>query len=190
MALENGVDSIEHGAKPDDEILRLFHERGAFLCVTLSPALPYALFDRSVTHLTEVEQFNGNVVMEGMIVCAKAALAHDIPIALGNDVGCQWVAQYDFWRELCYFHKYAGASNACALYCATGQSARLAGLGDVTGTLAPGMSADMIVAAENPLDDLRVLRTLDMVVARGRVIDRPKVKRNARLDAGLDPLLA
>ena len=190
VALENGVDSIEHGAKPDDEILRLFHERGAFLCVTLSPALPYALFDRSVTHLTEVEQFNGNVVFEGMVACAKAALAHDIPIALGNDVGCQWIAQYDFWRELCYFHKYAGASNACALYCATGQAARLAGLGDVTGTLAPGMSADMIVTAGNPLDDLRVLRTLDMVVARGRVIDRPKVKRNAQLDAGLDPLLA
>ena len=190
VALENGVDSIEHGAKPDEEILRLFHERGAFLCVTLSPALPYALFDRSVTHLTEVEQFNGNVVFEGMVACAKAALAHDIPIALGNDVGCQWIAQYDFWRELCYFHKYTGASNACALYCATGQAARLAGLGDVTGTLAPGMSADMIVTAGNPLDDLRVLRTLDMVVARGRVIDRPKVRRNAQLDAGLDPLLA
>ena len=63
-------------------------------------------------------------------------------------------------------------------------------LGGVTGTLAPGMSADMIVAAGNPLDDLRVLRTLDMVVARGRVIDRPKVRRNAQLDAGLDPLLA
>ena len=190
VALQNGVDSIEHGAKPDEEILRLFHERGAFLCVTLSPALPYALFDRSVTHLTEVEQFNGNVVFEGMVACAKAALAHDIPIALGNDVGCQWIAQYDFWRELCYFHKYTGASNACALYCATGQAARLAGLGGVTGTLAPGMSADMIVAAGNPLDDLRVLRTLDMVVARGRVIDRPKVRRNAQLDAGLDPLLA
>ena len=190
VALENGVDTIEHGAKPDAEILRLFEERGAFLCATFSPALPYARFDRAVTHLTEDEQFNGRVVFDGMIACAKAALAHDIPIALGNDVGCQWVAQYDFWRELCYFHKYAGASNACALYCATGQSARLAGLGDVTGTLAPGMSADMIVAAENPLDDLRVLRTLDMVVARGRVIDRPKAKRNARLDAGLDPLLA
>ena len=27
-------------------------------------------------------------------------------------------------------------------------------------------------------------------VARGRVIDRPKAKRNARLGAGLDPLLA
>ncbi len=109
---------------------------------------------------------------------------------LGNDTSCQWVAQYDFWRELCYFHEYAGASNACALYCATGQSARMAGLGDVTGTLRPGLCADMLVTSKNPLADLRALRTLDMVVARGRIIDRPRPKRNARLDAGLDTLLA
>lgn len=38
--------------------------------------------------------------------------------------------------------------------------------------------------------DMRALRTLDMVVARGRIIDRPRPKRNARLDAGLDTLLA
>ena len=190
IALQNGVDSIEHGAAPDDEILRLFEERGAFLCATFSPALPYARFDRAVTHLTEDEQFNGHVVFDGMIACAKAALAHGIPVVLGNDTSCQWVAQYDFWRELCYFHEYAGASNACALYCATGQSARMAGLGDVTGTLRPGLCADMLVTSENPLADLRALRTLDMVVARGRVIDRPRPKRSARLDAGLDTLLA
>lgn len=35
-----------------------------------------------------------------------------------------------------------------------------------------------------------VRRILGNPVARGRVIDRPKAKRNARLDAGLDPLLA
>ena len=48
----------------------------------------------------------------------------------------------------------------------------------------------MLVTSENPLADLRALRTLDMVVARGRIIDRPRPKRNARLDAGLDTLLA
>lgn len=78
-ALENGVDSIEHGAKPDAEILRLFKDTGAFLCTTISPALPYALFDRSITHATEVEQYNGTIVFEGIIDCAKAALANDIP---------------------------------------------------------------------------------------------------------------
>ena len=66
----------------------------------------------------------------------------------------------------------------------------MAGLGDVTGTLRPGLCADMLVTSENPLDDLRALRTLDMVVTRGRIIDRPRPKRNARLDAGLDTLLA
>ena len=60
VALENGVDSIEHGAKMDDAMIELFKERGAFLCTTISPALPYALFDRSITNATEVEQYNGN----------------------------------------------------------------------------------------------------------------------------------
>ena len=59
VALENGVDSIEHGAKMDDDMIRLFKEKNAFLCTTLSPALPYALFDRSITNATEIEQFNG-----------------------------------------------------------------------------------------------------------------------------------
>jgi imidazolonepropionase-like amidohydrolase len=59
VALENGVDSIEHGAKIDDDTIKLFKERKAFLCTTISPALPYALFDRSITNATEVEQFNG-----------------------------------------------------------------------------------------------------------------------------------
>ncbi len=47
-ALKNGVDSIEHGAAPTDEKIRLFKERNAFLTTTLSPALPYALFPREV----------------------------------------------------------------------------------------------------------------------------------------------
>lgn len=38
VALENGVDSIEHGAKLDDAMIALFKERGAFLCTTLSLA--------------------------------------------------------------------------------------------------------------------------------------------------------
>ena len=189
VALENGVDSIEHGAEPDDEILRLFRERGAFLCTTISPALPYALFDRSVSNASEVEQFNGNVVFEGIIECAKAALAHDIPVVLGNDVGCPWITQYDFWRELYYFHKFVGVSNAFALYTATGRSAELAGLGDVTGTVAAGKCADLIVTAENPLDDLRALRHVEQVMARGRLYAHPKFRERKNVTAELDKFL-
>ena len=189
VALENGVDSIEHGAKLDERLIRLFRDRGACLCTTLSPALPYALFDRSVTHATEVEQFNGNVVFEGIIACAKAALENDIPVVLGNDVGCPWITQYDFWRELCYFRKYVGVSNAFALHTATGRAAEVMGLGSVTGTVEVGKSADLIVTRGNPLADLRALRSVDMVVARGQRYDAPRVKYNARVMAELDKFL-
>ena len=189
VALENGVDSIEHGAKPDEEILRLFKEKNAFLCTTISPALPYALFDRSLTNATEVEQYNGNVVFEGIIACAKAAIANGIPVVLGNDVGCPWITQYDFWRELYYFHKYVGVSNAFALYTATKRSAELLGIGDETGSIEKGKCADFIVTKNNPLDDLRALRSLDYVVARGKVYRDPKVKANKKVAAELDKFL-
>ena len=188
-ALENGVDSIEHGAKPDAEILRLFKDTGAFLCTTISPALPYALFDRSITHATEVEQYNGTIVFEGIIDCAKAALANDIPVVLGNDVGCPWITQYDFWRELFYFHKYTGVSNAFALYTATSRSAELAGIGSETGTVAPGKCADLIVTAANPLEDLRALRHVEMVMARGQLTGHPRFKRRPEVEAQLDRFL-
>ena len=188
-ALKNGVDSIEHGAKADEEIISLFKEHNAFLCTTLSPALPYALFDRSITNASEVEQFNGNVVFEGIIDCAKAAIANDIPVVLGNDVGCPWITQYDFWRELYYFHKYVGVSNAFALYTATCRGAEMAGIGDITGTLEPGKCADMIVVEKNPLEDLRVLRNVDMVIVQGKVIRAPKVKKKQIVETELDKFL-
>lgn len=189
VALQNGVDSIEHGAKADEEMIALFKEHNAFLCTTLSPALPYALFDRSITNASEVEQFNGNVVFEGIIDCAKAAIANDIPVVLGNDVGCPWITQYDLWRELYYFHKYVGVSNTFALYTATCRGAEMAGIGDITGTLEPGKCADMIVVEKNPLEDIRALRNVDMVVSQGKVLRSPKVKKKQIVETELDKFL-
>lgn len=189
VALENGVDSIEHGAKPTDEIIELFKKRHAFLCTTISPALPYALFDRSVSNASEIEKYNGKIVFEGIIECAKAAIENDIPVVLGNDVGCPWITQYDFWRELYYFHKYVGVTNAFALYTATSLGAEMAGIGSETGTIEEGKFADMIVTAKNPLDDLRALRRIETVIARGKVYDKPKVKINKRVERELDKYL-
>ena len=170
-------------------MIRLFKERGAFLCTTISPALPYALFDRSITNATEVEQYNGNVVFEGIIDCSKAALANDIPVVLGNDVGCPWITQYDFWRELYYFHKYVGVSNSFAIYTATSRSAEFAGIGDITGSIEKGKMADMIVTAKNPLEDLRALRNLEMVVTEGKIIAHPKIRKRKQVEAELDKFL-
>lgn len=186
LALENGVDSIEHGAKPSEEIIELFKEKGAFLCTTISPAIPYALFDRSLSNASETEQYNGKVVFEGIVDCAKTAIENGIPVVLGNDVGCPWVTQYDFWRELCYFHKYVGVSNKFALYSATCLSAEMAGIGAITGTIEEGKSADMIFTTENPLENLQALENIKTVIVRGEIIDNPRNKINKKIKRELD----
>ena len=189
VALENGVDTIEHGAKPDEDIIRLFKERGAAHVATLSPALPYALFDRSISHATETEQFNGQVVFDGIIACARACLDNGIPVGLGTDTGCPYITHYDMWREVNYFQRYCGVTNAFALYSATLGNARIAGIDSITGSIEAGKCADMIVTSANPLEDLKALRSVDMVVARGHATRSPKVKKMPQVELELDKFL-
>ena len=189
VALENGVDSIEHGAKPTDDIINLFKERNAFQVSTLSPALPFALFDRSISHATYEQQENGKIVFDGIISLAKACLENGIPVGLGTDTACPYVTQYDMWRELCYFVKYCGVSEKFALYSATLLNATLAGIGDETGSIEKGKKAEMIVTRENPLENLQALRNLDMVIMRENIIRSPKVKKILEVETELDKWL-
>ena len=189
VALQNGVDSIEHGAQPTQEMLDLFKERGAFQISTISPALPYALFDRSISHATYEQQENGKIVFDGIIALAKANLASGVPVGLGTDVGCPYITHYDMWRELNHFVKYCGVTPAFALYSATKLNARLAGIGDVTGSVEVGKQADLIVCTDDPLKSPSALRTLDMVVKGGYRIDKPQVKKIPEVERELDNFL-
>ena len=189
VALENGVDSIEHGAKPDEDILRLLREHGAFQVATLSPAIPYALFDRSISHATYEQQENGKVVLEGVIAMARACLENGIPVGLGTDTGCPYVTHYDMWRELCYFVKYCGVTPAFALHSATLLNARLAGIDSVIGSVEAGKAADLIVCDRDPLADLSALRSLHMVIKGGVRIEHPTVKKLQEVERELDKFL-
>ncbi|HCG65372.1 MAG TPA: peptidase [Oscillibacter sp.] len=189
VALQNGVDSIEHGAQPTQEMLDLFKERGAFQISTISPALPYALFNRSISHATYEQQENGKIVFDGIIALAKANLASGVPVGLGTDVGCPYITHYDMWRELNHFVKYCGVTPAFALYSATKLNARLAGIGDVTGGVEIGKQADLIVCTDDPLKSPSALRTLDMVVKGGYRINKPQVKKMPEVERELDNFL-
>ena len=50
-------------------------------------------------------------------------------------------------------------------------------------TVAPGKSADFIVTRENPLEDLRALQHLELVVCCGRAVKNPSPKRRKEVDA-------
>ena len=187
-ALENGVDTIEHGAKPDAEMLELFRTHGASLVTTISPTLSFALFDQSVSHATDMQKYNGRIVMDGIVGCAKACLEAGIPVGLGTDTACPYVTQYGTWRELTYLRRFCGVSNTQALHIATLASARIAGVEKETGSIEAGKSADMLVCRENPLNNLAALRQLSSVIFRGKCYT-PKVKPIPQVEQELDNYL-
>ena len=90
------------------------------------------------------------------------------------------------WREVYYFHKFCGVSNAFALYTATKRNAEIVGLGSQTGSIEEGKSADFLITTGNPLEDLRALRVPAMVVARGNIINAPQVKKSPVVEQELD----
>lgn len=194
VALEAGVDTIEHGAPMTPQIVELyrgaahtqFAGRKPSLTCTISPALPFAKLDPEKTRSTDVQKANGDIVCEGIIQSAREALGAGIDVGLGTDSSCPYVTQYDMWREVAYFAKYVGVSNAFALHTATAVNARLLGLGEETGTVEEGKSADLIVVERNPLDDLSALRDVRHVMCRGAYVERPRVKHIPELDAELD----
>ncbi|MBS0387583.1 MAG: amidohydrolase family protein [Proteobacteria bacterium] len=61
-----------------------------------------------------------------------------------------------------------------AIAAATANGALVLGLADQVGTLAAGKAADFVVLKRNPLADIRNLRSVEMVVKRGRQYPRSK----------------
>lgn len=197
VALEAGVDTIEHGAPMTPQIIELYqrsanqlHGRPASLTCTISPALPFAKLDPEKTRSTEVQKINGDIVCAGIIQSARQALEAGIPIGLGTDSSCPYVTQYDMWREIAYFANYTGASNAFALHRATLGNAELLGLEHATGSIEVGKEADIITTQRNPLDDLSALRDVTHVMVRGELADGLRAKHISELDAELDWIMA
>lgn len=188
-ALENGVDTVEHGADPDEDMIRLFKETGAVQVCTISPAIPGAYFPTEITHMSEMGKFNSNIVMEGMIACAKKALANGITVGLGTDTACPFVTHYDMWRELVYFKKFVPAFLTPLPAHGNAVNAKIAGIENETGSVEVGKSADFLITDASPLDDLTALRTPFMVVMKGKTIKQPKVKKFDYVETELDKLL-
>jgi len=182
-ALENGVNTIEHGASPDEKMIGLFKKTGAAHVVTSSPAIPYVQRFENLFNLSDAAVENSIVILNGMVALAKECLKNGILVGLGTDSSSAYVTQYGFWRELVLFVKYCGVSNCFALHTGTLVNAQIAGIDDITGSLEAGKMADMIVVENNPLEDLSALQDVSMVVFEGRLYEEPQVKKIAEVEA-------
>lgn len=57
------------------------------------------------------------------------------------------------------------------------------------GSIEQGKCADLIVTKENPLEDLKALRNVSMVVARGEIADISGLKKYPKCEKELDKYL-
>ncbi|MEX2326677.1 MAG: amidohydrolase family protein [Pseudomonadales bacterium] len=85
-----------------------------------------------------------------------------------TDAGIPNVFHHDLPRALPVFAHFAGLSNAEVLRAATSDCAVAIGLGEVTGRIGAGLSADLVLFDGNPLIDLDILVNPVDVIARGR----------------------
>ena len=177
VALENGVDTVEHGGKVSDEVIELFKKTGAKLICTLSPTIPFAKLSQEVTGFSDMDVLNGTALYKYMDELYNICLDKQIPLGLGTDTGCPYVTQYDMWRELEYFCKVCDVTPKLAIHSATLLNAQIAGIDDEVGSIEVGKSADFMVVEENPLDNIRALRTPTHVFFRGNEVDISKLKK-------------
>jgi len=103
---------------------------------------------------------------------------HGVRFIASTDAGIPGVAHHDLVDGLLAFERFAGLRPVDVLRAATSEAATALGIAERTGRIAPGLSADLLVLASDPLEDLTALRDPEAVVFRGEWLSR-----EMRLDA-------
>jgi imidazolonepropionase-like amidohydrolase len=162
-----GIDSIEHGTFADDAALKVMKAKGSYLVPTLMAfeGIKERLGKGIYTPTVEAKV---RMTMNDVGKAVGRAKALGVPVAFGTDAGV-----FEHGRnagEFALLVKY-GLTPREALASATTVAAKLLSMEDQIGRIAPGLSADMIAVAGDPLNDVTVLEKVDWVMVRGRAAD-------------------
>lgn len=164
-AVVAGVDSLEHGYQLDDEVVRLAVDRGVVLVPTL--IVPDSM-TREAHRLPAWMAEKIPPLQERQRASFRRAFRAGVEIAAGTDGGTPFNPHGSLPREIELMVEY-GMTPAQALAAATYGSARNVGLESEIGAITAGKRADIVLLDGNPLQDLRHLRSVRRVYARGRL---------------------
>jgi imidazolonepropionase-like amidohydrolase len=162
IAVEAGIDSIEHATLLDQQTIRVIKEKNVALVPTFSAlrriiengaALPARVMERARLVATKHQ--------EGIRAAHKAG----VRIATGTDAGTPFNTHERFALELVYLTE-AGLSRTEALAAATSVAAEVVG-SPKAGRIAAGSWADLVFVDGDPLRDLAVLQRPKAVWVRG-----------------------
>jgi imidazolonepropionase-like amidohydrolase len=151
VALEAGVDSIEHGCYLDEEpeLLAMMAERGVFLVPTLTVYEYHRESPRA--HVRE----RARVLQAHHVESIQRAMAAGVRVVAGTDAGGH--GHPPNAAELQHLVA-AGLAPMQAIQAATGLAAECLGLEREIGTVEKGKRADLVVVDGDPLADIRILQ--------------------------------
>jgi len=169
-AIRAGVDSIEHGTRLDDEVVKLMLEHGTYLVATLEAGRFTGEMAKVPGWFPEVVRPKaaaiGAVGAQGFARAYKAG----VKIAFGTDTGVS--PHGDNAKEFVYMVE-AGMSPMKAIQAATLEAAKLLRAESDLGTIEKGKLADLVAVTRDPLADVSALQDVAFVMKGGAIVKRP-----------------
>jgi tryptophanase len=163
LAVQAGVDSIEHGTFLSDQTLQMMKARGTFLVPTL---LAYEGVDPDKRKYPPEIASKAREAIVGRSDSMKRAMAIGVPMALGTDAGViEHGTNAGEFRRFVEF----GMRPGQALLAGTIQAATLIGLEHTKGSLEKGKDADIVAVPADPIVDVTVTERVFFVMKGGKV---------------------
>lgn len=166
IALDAGIDTIEHGSMMTEETAKEMVKLGRYLIPTHR-----AYADRhnpeSLTKTDPDVVKKMNEVVDVMLDCHKMAFEKGVKFALGTDSGCEGTPHGTSAVEIELMISEVGMNSVQALQCATVESAKAIQLDGEIGSIEVGKIGDIVVVNANPIEDVTVLqdlRNIDYVI--------------------------
>ena len=166
IAIEAGVDSIEHGSFLTEDTLKLMKAKGVYL-------VPTRMAVYWVSKQADAGAYPQKIADKARAAAAahgtmfKAALRIGVPIALGTDAGVyphgMNAMEFGLMTDL-------GMSPAAALLAGTRESAKLLGIEAEVGTLEAGKVADVVAVPGSVLGDIRATEHPMFVMHLGHIV--------------------
>jgi imidazolonepropionase-like amidohydrolase len=165
-AVRAGVHSIEHGSLMDDEGVALMVEHGTWLVADIYDGDWIAEVGRRDGWKADVLRKNDETTASQRAAFEKCVAA-GVQIAFGTDSG---IYPHGLNARQLAYHVRHGQTALEALQSATVRAAELMGWQDRIGRLEPGLYADLVAVAGDPLADVRLLEDVRLVMKGGQIV--------------------